>query len=104
MSNLSIFLAKSEVKAHDLEHKRKILFNIDKYTTTVKKGKEQFADLDLARKKAKNAKWKVIEQLDLYLEEFEKNFTANGGKVIWAADADEALAAVLQICEAKQTK
>jgi L-lactate dehydrogenase complex protein LldF len=104
MSNLSIFLAKSEVKAHDLEHKRKIRFNIDKYTATVKKGMQQFANLELARKKAKNAKWKAIEQLDLYLEEFEKNFTANGGKVIWAENADEALAAILQICEAKQTK
>jgi L-lactate dehydrogenase complex protein LldF len=27
----SVFLAKSEVKAHDLEHKRKLGFNIDKY-------------------------------------------------------------------------
>ena len=64
MSNLSIFLAKSEVKAHDLEHKRKIQFNIDKYTATVKKGKEQFANLELARKKAKNIKWNAIEKLD----------------------------------------
>ena len=104
MSNLSIFLAKSEVKAHDLEHKRKIQFNIDKYTATVKKGKEQFANLELARKKAKNIKWNAIEKLDLYLEEFEKNFVARGGKVIWAETAEEALEAILQICNEKQAK
>ena len=60
----SRFLAKSEVKAHDLEHKRKISWNIQKYNTAVLKGKEQFAELDMARKKAKNIKWKAIEELD----------------------------------------
>jgi L-lactate dehydrogenase complex protein LldF len=102
--SLSSFLAKSEVKAHDLEHKRKIQFNIEKYTATVLKGKEQFADLELARKRAKNVKWKVMESLDLYLEEFEKNFIARGGKIIWAETADEALEEILQICEAKQAR
>ncbi|MBL7719884.1 MAG: iron-sulfur cluster-binding protein [Flavipsychrobacter sp.] len=104
MSNLSVFLAKSEVKAHDLEHKRKIQFNIDKYAATVVRGKEQFAHLELARKKAKNVKWQAIEHLDSYLEEFEKNFTARGGKVIWAENADEALEAVLSICREKEAK
>lgn len=104
MSNLSVFLAKSEVKAHDLEHKRKIQFNIDKYAATVVRGKEQFAHLELARKKAKNVKWQAIEHLDSYLEEFEKNFTARGGKVIWAENADDALEAVLSICREKEAK
>ncbi len=102
--SLSVFLAKSEVKAHDLEHKRKIQFNIDKYTAAVLRGKEQFANLELARKKAKNVKWEAIEKLDSYLEAFEKNFTARGGKVIWAENAEEALQAVLEICEKKGTK
>lgn len=102
--NLSVFLAKSEVKAHDLEHKRKLSFNIQKYADTVVKGKQQFSDLELARKKVKNIKWKVIENLDKYLEQFEKNFTARGGKVIWAENADEALQAVLQICKEKNAK
>ena len=99
----TIFLAKSEVKAGDLEHKRKLAFNIGKYNTSVVKGKEQFANLDIARKKAKNVKWKVIENLDKYLEQFEKNFTAKGGKLIWAETADEALQAILQICREKNT-
>lgn len=105
MSNTQkTFLAKSEVKANDLEHKRKLAFNIQKYADSVVKGKLQFADLDLARKKAKNIKWKAIEHLDKYLEQFERNFTARGGKVIWASTKEEALQAVLEICKAKQTK
>ena len=90
-----VFLAKSEIKAHDLEHKRKVAFNIGKYNDAVVKGKQQFANLEIARQRAKNIKWKVIENLDKYLEEFEKNFTARGGKLIWAETAEEALQAVL---------
>lgn len=95
------FLAKSEVKAHDLDHKRKITFNIDKYNAAVIKGKSQFAALDTARKQAKNIKWRAIEQLDKYLELFEKNFTEHGGKVIWAEDMEDARNAVLAICREK---
>lgn len=102
--NFTEFIAKSRVKAGDLEHKRKLSFNIQKYAETVVKGKQQFSDLDLARRKAKNVKWKAIENLDKYLVEFEKNFTARGGKVIWAETNEEALDAVLQICKEKNTK
>ncbi|MEZ5017744.1 MAG: LutB/LldF family L-lactate oxidation iron-sulfur protein [Flavipsychrobacter sp.] len=103
-NNSATFIAKSRIKAEDLEHKRKLHFNIDKYNTAVVKGKQQYADLDLARKRAKNIKWKTIENLDKYLEEFEKNFTARGGKVIWAENAEEAQQAILEICKAKNTK
>jgi len=101
VDNKTAFLAKSKVKAQDLEHKRKLAFNIRKYAETVVKGKQQFSNLDLARRKAKNVKWKAIENLDKYLEQFEKNFTARGGKVIWAETAEEALEAVVNICKEK---
>ncbi|MCC6256917.1 MAG: [Fe-S]-binding protein, partial [Chitinophagaceae bacterium] len=50
--NEKIFLAKSSIKAADLEHRRKINFNIGKYDTAVVQGKKQFSDLDLARERA----------------------------------------------------
>jgi L-lactate dehydrogenase complex protein LldF len=100
MSNLkATFLSKSDIKAQDLEHKRKLAFNIDKYAETVVKGKQQFAHLDVVREKAKNTKWRAIENLDQHLETFEKNFIKNGGKVIWAETAQDALDAVLKICK-----
>ena len=102
--NIKSFLGKSEVKAHDLEHKRKLAFNIGKYMETVVKGKQQFADLDLARKKAKNIKWKAIENLDAYLTEFENKFTARGGNVLWAVTAQDALDTVLEICKKHDAK
>jgi L-lactate dehydrogenase complex protein LldF len=102
--NKAAFLAKSEIKAHDLEHKRKLSFNIQKYADAVVRGKQQYHNLELARKKAKNVKWRAIEKLDKYLVEFETNFTARGGKVIWAETKEEALDAVLQICKEKNAK
>jgi len=100
----TVFLAKSEVKAYDLEHKRKLAFNIQKYNESVVRGKLQFNDLNVAREKAKNVKWKTIEHLDQYLEQFEKNATANGVKVIWAENTNDAQQAVLQICQSKNAK
>ncbi len=99
-----VFLAKSAVKANDLEHKRKISFNINKYNESVINGKKQYSNLEIGRKKAKNIKWKTIENLDKYLEQFEHNFTNNKGKIIWAETADDALQAVLQICKDNNAK
>lgn len=99
-----IFLAKSKEKVNDAKHRKTIAFNIDKYNTAVVNGKKQYADLEMARKRAKNIKWKAIEELDRHLETFEKKFCEQGGKVIWAEDADEALAAIAEICDKVKAK
>jgi L-lactate dehydrogenase complex protein LldF len=100
----SSFIEKSTVKAADLEHRRKVNFNIGKYNMAVPMGKQQFADVHLARERAKNIKWRAIEMLDQQLEEFEANLTRRGGKVIWAEDAKQALQEILKICKAKNCK
>jgi L-lactate dehydrogenase complex protein LldF len=98
------FQEKSELKAADLDHRKKINFNISKYNAVVPQGKSQFSDLELAREKAKNLKWRVMEKLDRYLEQFEDNFSRNGGKVIWAENTEQAQQAILKICREKQCK
>jgi L-lactate dehydrogenase complex protein LldF len=98
------FIAKSTIKAADLEHRRKINFNIGKYNAVVPKGKEQFDQLHLARERAKNIKWRAIETLDQQLEEFELNFTKRGGKVIWAENSNQAIEEILKICEEKNVR
>ena len=105
MSNqLQNFIAKSAIKAADLDHRRKINFNIGKYNEKVPEGKEQFADVHLARERAKNIKWRAIETLDQQLENFELNFTKRGGKVIWAENSQQAIEEVLAICKEKNCK
>jgi L-lactate dehydrogenase complex protein LldF len=102
--NASTFIAKSTIKAADLEHRRKINFNIGKYNSVVPQGKKQFLDVDVVREKAKNLKWRAIEQLDKNLEMFEKKFLQKGGKVLWAMDTAEAQQQILAICREKNCR
>ena len=105
MSNTAAtFIAKSTIKAADLEHRRKINFNIGKYNAVVPIGKKQFTDVLQAREIAKNKKWEAIEHLDQYLLEFEEKITARGAKGVWAETAAEALAQIGAICKEKQCK
>lgn len=98
------FIEKSTAKATDLEHRRKINFNIGKYNAVVPQGKMQFDNVHLARERAKNTKWRAIETLDQQLEEFELHFSRRGGKVIWAEDANQAIAEILEICRQKNCR
>ena len=50
------------------------------------------------RAKARAVKEHAIANLGALLIEFEKQFTARGGRVVWAATADEAAARFLEIC------
>lgn len=52
---------------------------------------KQFANLNLAKQRAAYAKWKVTENLDKYLVDFEANIIRKGGKVVWAYDAKTAI-------------
>lgn len=98
MSNLEKkFVEESEKIAFDLKHRNTINFNISKYNTAFEKGKLQFSDLESAKQTAASIKRKVINNLDTYLLEFEKNFIANGGKVIWAKDSQTAIDEVINI-------
>ena len=91
MSKLaSDFIHTSDTKAFDLDHRRIINYNIGKYNTAVARGLSRFANLENSKRKAHTIKWKVMENLDKLLPEFEANFQKKGGKVIWANDADEA--------------
>jgi L-lactate dehydrogenase complex protein LldF len=102
--NESTFKAKSTIKSADIEHRQKINFNIGRYNAAVPTGKQQFADINLAKERAKNIKWRALETLDRHLEEFEMHFTARGGKVIWAQNSQEALDEILNICKEKNCK
>ena len=98
------FIAKSTVKSADLDHRQKLNFNIGRYNAVVPQGKSQFADLHLARERAKNIKWRVMETLDQQLEQFEMNFIKNGGKLLWASTTQDALDEILNICKEKNCR
>ena len=93
------FIQEANKKAFDAEHRKTIKYNISRYDESVLKGKEQFCDLELAKNRAAHLKYKVINDLEKYLIEFESNFSSKGGKVLWAQDAAEAVKEILNIAE-----
>lgn len=98
------FLKDSTSKSFDLRHREIINNNIDKYNVAFEKGKSKFLNLANSKKKANLVKWRVMENLDRYLVDFEANFTRNGGKVIWANDAEEARQEIWKIMEQHKAK
>ena len=101
---VSTFKEAAEKKAFDLEHRKRINFNIGKYKAAVANGFNQYGDLPLARVRAATIKRKVVENLERYLLEWETNFKRNGGKVIWAQDTEEALNEIHTILKKYNTK
>jgi L-lactate dehydrogenase complex protein LldF len=93
------FTSASLNMAFDKGHRNIISRNTGQYELAVTKGKKQFQNLNLARKRAAMHKHRVLEHLEDYLKDFEYHFTSNGGKVIWAQDVDEARKAVINILE-----
>jgi L-lactate dehydrogenase complex protein LldF len=93
------FLVDSEGKAFDKDHRRIINFNIGRYDAAVERGLSRLINLDNAKKKGHVIKWRVMENLDKFLPEFEANFQKRGGKVIWANDAEEANREILNIIQ-----
>jgi L-lactate dehydrogenase complex protein LldF len=91
------FLEASEQKAFDAGHRRIINFNIGRYDTSVQRGLTKLVNLENSKRKAHVTKWRVMENLDKLLPEFEANFQKRGGKVIWANDAEEARTEILKI-------
>ena len=98
------FLAQAQEKADDPQHRKTMNFNLQRYHQQVARGQKQFADLDKARKLAKNIKWYALEELPNLLLEFETQFQNQGGKIIWAEDAEQALAAIREIAQNHQAK
>ncbi len=91
------FLADSEERAFDREHREKLRYNISRYSVAVERGKCQFSDIEHVRQRAARQKEQSINNLEQHLIEFESKFTARGGKVIWASDAKEAVTEITRV-------
>jgi len=97
MTNLkNIFLEDSKI-AFDKKHRKTINFNISRYDEAVAKGKLRYANLGLAKQRASYIKDKVVANLAIYLEEFEKNAEKNNIQLIWARNGAEAVSEIIKV-------
>ncbi len=84
------FHKKSNI-SFDLEHRRRIKFNISKYDIAVSKGMSRYKSVSLAKDRAAFIKRSVLDNLDEHLLNFEEKISSRGVKVLWACDSNEAV-------------
>jgi|TARA_B110000263_G_scaffold159784_1_gene138921 L-lactate dehydrogenase complex protein LldF len=69
------------------------------FTGGRQKAKDNLPEFDALRDKARDIKDHTIENLDFYLEAYEKKVLSSGGHVHWASTAKDAQEIVLNICQ-----
>lgn len=99
------FIESSEVKSADQTHRKRLLKVIAGYDATVVNQKAgQFKDWQAARSIAAAIKRSTLDNLPELLATFEAKATANGMKVLWARDAEEARGFVDEILKRHNVK
>ena len=81
----------------DEEHWQKINYNTSCYEKNFAKGKVNYRNMHLEKERAFNLSNKSLMSLEKLLVDFETHFTENGGKVLWARDAEDAHAEIFDI-------
>ena len=84
-------------KAFDEEHWQKINYSTGCFESNFNKGKENYRNLDLEKQRAYTLRNKSLLNLEKLLVDFETHFNENGGKVLWARNADDALTMIFDL-------
>ena len=92
----TIFKEGCEV-AFDEEHWQKINYSTGCHEQNFAKGKVNYRNLDLEKQRAYTLRNKSLLNLEKLLVDFETHFTDNGGKVLWARNADDALTMIFDL-------
>ncbi len=98
------FSAECESKSFDVAHRKTINYNISKYNEAVNRGKNQYSNLEAARRRAAIIKHRALENLEDQLKQFEHNLTSRGVNVLWAVDEKEARKIIVDILEKHHIK
>lgn len=98
-ANLSTFQKTARLRTTYTQIKKNLTHNIDKWRDGIPHGESQFRDLNETRKLAYERKKVALDQLPHLLEQFEKNATNNGCKVLWTRNTKDALRTIFSICK-----
>lgn len=96
------FKKEATVLTKDLRHRAFIRGALKKYEVVRDSRKARFQNWESARTVASEIKWQAINHLNAHLVEFARNLESRGGKVHWAADAEEAREIILGIVREKK--
>ena len=76
--------------AFDDEHYEMMMSRYQQFMHNNENYTNHYSDLELEKQRAFNIRIKALKKLDKLLVDFETNFTQNGGKILWANNADDA--------------
>ena len=97
MSEPQTIFKESSALAFDEEHWQKINYSTGCFENNFAKGKENYRNLELEKQRAYTLRNKSLLNTEKLLVDFETHFTENGGKVLWARNADDALTMIFDL-------
>ncbi len=103
MSEPKTIFKDSSALAFDEEHWQKINYSTGCFENNFAKGKENYRNLDLEKQRAYTLRNKSLLNTEKLLVDFETHFTENGGKVLWARNADDALTMIFDLIRKEKT-
>ena len=98
------FLDDASEHVRDVGHREFVRRALGGYYTSRDAQKSRYRDWEHARDAASLAKWSAVNRLDELLPRFAAAFEANGGRIHWARDAEEARRIVLELLRAAKAK
>ena len=97
MSEPKTIFKESSALAFDEEHWQKINYSTGCFENNFAKGKENYRNLELEKQRAYTLRNKSLLNTEKLLVDFETHFAENGGKVLWARNADDALTMIFDL-------
>ena len=97
MSEPQTIFKESSALAFDEEHWQKINYSTGCFENNFAKGKENYRNLELEKQRAYTLRNKSLLNTEKLLVDFETHFSENGGKVLWARNADDALTMIFDL-------
>lgn len=99
--NRTLFNEAAEI-ALDEDHWQKLNYGTGCYENSFARGKVNYRNMDLEKQRAFTLRNKSVMKMEKLLVDFETHFNANGGKVLWARNANDALSLIYEIISMEQ--
>ena len=90
--------------AYDDEHYEMMMTRYEQFMQNVENCTNYYSDLKLEKQRALNIRTRAFKKLDKLLVDFDTNFSQNGGKILWANDADDANQMIYNILNQDKVK
>jgi L-lactate dehydrogenase complex protein LldF len=101
VTTLSTYLDSAKKGINNQKHRTFSEGILEHYQNVLNDANSHFKFPDLLKKRAAFSKSKVVNELEKYLIEFEFLFTRRGGRIIWAADHEEATKEIIKLLREK---